>query len=815
MRRLPTLIAVIIPLTLFAQNPGDSGYKMPPKKIAEVVDAPPTPQASVSPDGNWLLLMQAPALLTVADLSQPELKLAGVRFNPDTHDQSRLLYYTSLMLVRVNNGNTFTVRDLPPNPRMRFVTWSPDSAHIAFTLSTRAGVELWVADTSNASARRVSFLILNQSLPRRPYEWMPDSKSLVVRSVPSQSAPPEASRTPTGPAVQESRGRKAAARTYEDMIRNESDAALFEYHMQSKVAIVPLRGQPSPIGATAMIIRAEPSPDGRYLLVETIHRPFSYTVPAYRFPNRIEIWSTSGQTLRLIADNPLADQVPIDFDAVPTGPRDADWRSDKPATAFWVEAQDEGNPRKDVPFRDALFVLSDPFSGAAQKLMDLPLRYDGVKWGTDDLALVDSRRFKDRKEQMWRIYPGATRTPFLVYDRSYEDRYGDPGEPVTRRNASGQEVLRISADGHTLYFIGEGASPEGARPFVDRVDINTKNATRLFRSLAPYYELPVDVLDARGQMIMTRRESVTDPPNWFVRDLRKGSPRALTSLPNPTPQMAKVKKEVIHYKRDDGLDLNGTLYLPPGYDPQRDGRLPVLMWAYPAEFKSASAAGQVTTSPYRFTRATGTGSPTVFVLRGYAVLDNPTIPIVGEGDKEPNDTYVDQLVAGAKAAVDELVRRGVGDRDRMAIAGHSYGAFMTANLLAHSDLFRAGIARSGAYNRTLTPFSFQAEERTYWQARDTYTTMSPFNYADKITEPLLLIHGIDDDNTGTFPIQSERLYAALSGLGGTVRLVMLPKEAHGYRGRESVMHVLWEMDQWLDKYVKNAKPRESSERKVE
>jgi dipeptidyl aminopeptidase/acylaminoacyl peptidase len=807
MRRLLVLIAAAVPFALFAQAPSDTGYKMPPKEIAEVVDAPPTPQASLSPDGNWLLLMQQPALLTIADLSQTELKLAGVRFNPDTHDQSRLIYNTSLKLVRVSNGDVRPIGGLPPNPRMRFVTWSPDSAHIAFTLSTRAGVELWVADTSNATAHRVSFLILNQSLPRRPYEWMPDSKSLVVRSVPLQSAAPEPPRTPSGPAVQESRARKAAARTYEDMLHNESDAALFEYHMQSKVAIAPLQGQAAPIGATGMIMRAEPSPDGRFLLVETIHRPFSYTVPVYRFPNRIEIWSMSGQLVRQIADNPLADQVPIDFDAVPTGPRDADWRADKPATVFWVEAQDEGNPRKDVPFRDAIFALSDPFSATAAKLMDLPLRYGGVEWGTDELALVDSRRFKDRKEQMWRIHPGGTSAPMLLYDRSYEDRYGDPGEPVTRKNASGQDVLRIGTDGHTLFFIGDGASPEGARPFVDRVDVNTKNATRLFRSDAPHYELPVDVLDTRGQMIMTRRESVTEPPNWFVRDLRKGSPRAVTSIPNPTPQMANVKKEVIRYKRDDGLDLNGTLYLPPGYDAQRDGRLPVLMWAYPAEFKSASAASQVTTSPYRFIRASGTGSPVVFVLRGYAVLDNPTIPIVGEGEKEPNDTYVDQLVAGAKAAVDELVRRGVGDRDRMAIAGHSYGAFMTANLLAHSDLFRAGIARSGAYNRTLTPFSFQAEERTYWQAREIYTTMSPFTFADKINEPLLLIHGIDDDNTGTFPIQSERLYGALSGLGGTVRLVMLPKEAHGYRARESVMHVLWEMDQWLDRYVKNAKPQ--------
>ena len=371
-------------------------------------------------------------------------------------------------------------------------------------------------------------------------------------------------------------------------------------------------------------------------------------------------------------------------------------------------------------------------------------------------------------------------------------------------NSFGKPQLLWGKLPHSLFFIGEGASAEGVRPFLDRLDLDTKKTTRLFRSEGPVYEMPVTL--ANG-LLITRRESPSDPPNWFARDLAKKTSRALTTLPNPTPQMAAVSKELIRYKRADGLDLNGTLYLPPGYDAKRDGPLPVLMWAYPAEFKSAAAASQVTTSPYRFIRIPPGGSPLVFALRGYAVLDNPTIPIIGEGNREPNDTYVEQLVAGAQAAVDELVRRGVGDRDRMAISGHSYGAFMTANLLAHSDLFRAGIARSGAYNRTLTPFSFQAEERTYWQAPEIYTKMSPFTYADKIKAPILLIHGMEDDNTGTFPIQSERLYAAISGLGGTARLVMLPKEAHGYRGRESIMHVMWEMDQWLDKYVKSATKR--------
>jgi dipeptidyl aminopeptidase/acylaminoacyl peptidase len=799
---LPILLLVAFPL--FAQ------YKMPPKEIADVVDAPPPPFTTLSPDGKWILVQNVPPLLTIEDLSRPELKLAGIRFDPERHDQSRVTYATSLALARVADGTSQSIGGLPSPARIRFPVWSPDSMRIAFTLSTANGAELWVADAATAHARRVSSLLMNQTLPRRPFEWMPDSRTLIVRTVQaSRTAAPEAPRTPSGPVVQESRGRKTPASTYEDMLKDESDAALFEYHMQSALMRVPLDGEPQPIGAAAMIVRHAPSPDGRFLLVESIHRPFSYRVPFSRFPRRIEVWSASGQLVKQIADLPLADRVAIDFDAVPVGPRDAEWRGDKPATVAWVEAQDEGNPRKEAAVRDRVVTLADPFTGAAATLVDLPMRYDGVAWGTDDVALVEARRWKDRHTQTWRVHPNGGATPELIVDRSFEDRYGDPGTPEMRRNAAGQTVLRL--DGNAIYLFGDGHSAEGSRPFIDRFDLTTKKATRLWRSEGAVYEAPVALLDDGGTRAVTRRETPTEPPNMFVRDLKSGALRQVTKIANPTPQMAAVKKELIRYKRADGVDLNATLYLPPGYDAAKDGPLPVLMWAYPAEFKSAAAASQITTSPHRFVRASAAGSPIVFVLRGYAVLDNPTIPIVGEGTREPNDSYVEQLVAGAKAAVDELVRRGVGDRDRMAISGHSYGAFMTANLLAHSDLFRAGIARSGAYNRTLTPFSFQAEERTYWEAPETYTKMSPFTYADKINEPLLLIHGIDDDNTGTFPIQSERLYAAMAGLGGTVRLVMLPKEAHGYRARESVMHVLYEMDAWLDKYVKNApKPTTAS-----
>jgi dipeptidyl aminopeptidase/acylaminoacyl peptidase len=828
-RSLRILFLVVVAAAALAQPA--TKYQMPPKPLADLIDAPAFPAAIDSPDSQHLLLAEPPPLLTIADLAEPELKLAGVRFNPQTHDQPRALYFKKLTLVTVADGKKTEVTGLPDSPRVRHIAWSPDGKRIAFTVSMPSGVELWSAGL-DGHASRVGTAILNLTLPGAPFHWLPDNSSFIARLTPTERPPvPEVERIPEGPVVQETSGRKAGVRTFEDLLKNESDAALFDWHSQSEVMRVGLDGTVTGIVHFGPVINATPSPDGKWILVETLHRPYSYNVPYYRFPTLVEVYGMDGLRYRTITDLPLAEDVPIDFDAVRTGPRDVEWRDDKPATLVWAEAQDKGNPRLEAPFRDKLFTLSAPWNDPQPPLLaSLPMRYNNIDWGGDDLALITMSRWRDRKSQTIAIQPGnPAAAPRTIFDRSSEDRYGDPGRPVLTHTPFGTQVLKRS--GSSIYLIGLGASPEGDRPFLHKFDLTSLKATRLFRSAAPSYEQPLVILDSRGadvssahaasaalsrgqadetsappQLILTRRESVTDPPNYFVRNLRNNTTRALTQIANPVPQLSSVTKELIHYKRADGLDLSGTLYLPPGYDQKRDGPLPVLLWAYPEEFKSAKAAAQVTGSPYRFTRP-GALSALPFLVRGYAVLDNPSIPILGEGNKEPNDTYVDQLVAGAKAAVDELVRRGVGDRDRMAVGGHSYGAFMTANLLAHSDLFRAGIARSGAYNRTLTPFSFQAEERTFWEAPETYMTMSPFRYADKIKAPILLIHGIDDDNSGTFPIQSERLFQAIKGLGGTARLVMLPYEAHGYRGRESVMHMLWEMDNWLDKYVKNAKPR--------
>ena len=483
------------------------------------------------------------------------------------------------------------------------------------------------------------------------------------------------------------------------------------------------------------------------------------------------------------------------------------WRADAPATLVWTEAQDGGDPRNQSEVRDRVFTLAAPFTAQPTTLIDLNERYGGVQWGDADTALVNSRWFNTRHETRYVVDPSNPGTGRVLIERNYQDRYNDPGFPVTEPNGTGFSVLRMTADGSKVLMSGAGATREGEYPFLGTMDLQSGQSERLWTSASGDYESIVGILDNDARRLVTRRETRNDPPNLYVRNLDAQAPDALTQFPDPAPQLAGMSRQLITYTRADGVQLSGTLYLPAGYDKDRDGPLPLVMWAYPAEFTDAAVAGQVVDTANRFVRPGG--SSHLFLLtQGYAVLDDPSMPIIGRDGAEPNDTYIEQLSASAEAAVNAVVELGVADRDRIAIGGHSYGAFMTANLLAHTDLFRTGIARSGAYNRTLTPFGFQAEQRNYWQATETYNAMSPFTFADKVNEPILLIHGEADDNQGTFPMQSERFYAALKGNGATVRYVVLPLEAHGYRARESVGHTLWETVRWLDQYVKNAGPRE-------
>jgi dipeptidyl aminopeptidase/acylaminoacyl peptidase len=780
-------------------------YKKPPPEILEVLHAPVTPQVSVSPTRDFLMLMEGVRYPPIADLAQPMLRVAGLRINPKTNGPHRDSYLTSLVLVRIADGAEIRVA-LPERARPSLPRWSPDGRHFAFLNTVENGIELWIGETATGRTRRLVEARINAAYGE-PFQWMPDARTLLVQLVPEgRGRPPEPPVIPVGPNVQEGSGRPTPVRTYQDLLRTPHDEAMFEYYARAQLAVVDIAdGRPAYIGSPDIFQTAEPSPDGRYLLVARVHRPYSYLVPHTAFPKEVEVWDRSGRMVYKLASLPLHEHVPIE--GVPTGPREYTWRPTEPATLVWVEALDDGDPRKQVPHRDRVLMLKAPFTGSPIEVLKLEHRFAGLRWGEKGgWAFVSDYDRRRRWVRTFLISPDdPTTAPRLVWSRNMQDRYNDPGTPVLRSLPNGQRV--IQQDGDWIFLIGTGASPEGERPFLDRFHLKTLTTERLFRCDERSYETVIALLRDDGTEVLTRRETPTDPPNYYVRTLSGGlatAMRALTRFPDPTPQLRKITKQLVTYQREDGVQLSFTLYLPPGYT--AGTRLPTVVWAYPIEFTDPAVASQVTGSPHRFLTIQGP-SPLFFVLAGYAVLDNVAMPVVGDPETV-NNTFLEQIVMNARAAIRKAVEMGVTDPDRVGVAGHSYGAFMTANLLAHSDLFRAGIARSGAYNRTLTPFGFQNERRTLWEAPDLYIKVSPLMAAHKINEPLLLIHGEADNNPGTFPIQSERMYHAVRGNGGTVRLVMLPYESHGYVARESVEHVLYEMLAWFDKYVKNAPPRE-------
>ena len=778
------------------------GYQRPPEVIAKLIDAPSTPSVSIDSKAEWMVLMERPGYPSIEDIAAPELRIGGTRINPATNGRSRQNPMTGLSLKNIKTGETFMFTNMPTNPAISNVSWSGDEKKIAFTNTVENGIELWVADIDTKSATRLTGAIVNNANVSA-FEWMPDGQSLIVSTImEGRGNAPLKPRAPKGPVVQETSGAEAASRTYQDLLENPYDEQLFEYYTTVQLQKVDLSGKATKIGEPEIIKGFDVSPDGQYMLVETIQKPFSYLVPASRFPFNYEIWDTNGNMIKLLAEIPLDEVRPKGFDATRMGIRSVSWRADRPATLYWAEAKDGGDPAVKIQERDIVYTQAAPFNSAPTKLASTSLRYGGIVWGDENRAWLSEQWWANRMEKATIIDPTKPgQAGNVLYERPTTDRYNDPGSPMLVKNQYGRNVLKFDKD--DVFMSSVGGSPEGDRPFLSRFNIKTKKQEILFRSEAPYYERPIDIISEKADKIITIRESETEPQNYFIRDLKKGSLTAITEFPHPQPEMIEVNKEIIKYKRADGVDLTAVLYTPAGYDKAKDGPLPVLMWAYPIEYKSVANAAQVRGTPYSFTRVSS-GSPLFWVLRGYAVMADTQFPIIGEGDKEPNDTFREQLVMNAEAAIDAVVELGVGDRNRIGVGGHSYGAFMTANLLAHSDLFAAGIARSGAYNRTLTPFGFQREERSYWEDPDLYNAMSPFMHADKVNEPLLLIHGEADNNSGTFPIQSIRFYNAIKGHGGTARLVMLPEESHGYAAKESILHMLWEMDSWLEEHVKNA-----------
>lgn len=806
MKRTNALLIVLLFVFGTAKAQVDISYQIPPKEILELADAKLAPVVLIDKKAENIVLLYRNRYSSIAELSETELRLAGLRINPVTNIDSRIAYVNNIALMKVGETQQKQVSGLPAEPRLTNFSWSPDETMMAFTHTITTGVELWVLEIATASCTKLTDATLNANIGR-PFSWFDDGKALLVNFLPSDKKTliEKALAIPVGPTVSVSDGKKAQNPTYQDLLKDKADEFNFEQLAQSILFKVDLSGKKSLWKETAMYTQTDFSPNGEYVLVTTIQKPFSYLVTLNRFPSKTIIYDKNGKEIKVLLESPLIEDLPKGNDATKKGMRSINWRNDEPATIYYVEALDEGDPEKDAAFRDEVFMLKEPFTGKPVSLVKTVNRFAGITWGTNEVAIARDRLIKTRNTKTYLFNPSKPgEKPETLFDMSYEDSYKNPGSFITAKNQYGENTLVINGD--KLYLSGQGNSPEGTRPFFDEFNLKTKTTTRLWRADGKEnLESISEVINAPQGVLLTRVESQTVYPNYYIRNtIKRIAPQQITFFENPVKSISGIHKEVIKYKRADGVDLSGTLYLPAGYDMQKKEKLPMILWAYPQEFKDATTAGQVTTSPHTFTLPSY-GTPIFWVTRGYAVLDNAAFPIVGEGKNEPNDTFIEQLVGNAKAAIDAVDQLGFIDRSRVGVGGHSYGAFMTANLLTHSDLFAAGIARSGAYNRTLTPFGFQNEERSYWEAPQVYNTMSPFMNADKMKTPLLLIHGEADNNTGTFPLQSERYFNALKGMGAPVRLVLLPKESHGYSARESVLHVLWEQDQWLEKWVKNKK----------
>ena len=797
------LLGIAVSIVSFAFNPvmAQETWQQPPDPIASMLDTPWYPGVILSPNHQWLVRLHRPLLPPLAELAQPRLQLAGIQIDPIRRSPARAYGFVGLTIQNIATGEQQAIA-LPPSAGIRNLRWSPTGNLLAFTLDQPTGVELWVGDMAAGTAQRLTDPTLNNTYSP-PCGWISDEAGLWCKMVPPEAGtPPLPIAVPQGPRIEQNLGRTAPVRTYTNLLASPADEALFEHYLASVLVRVSLQGDRTPLTEPQLFAAVTPSPDGQWILVRTIQRPFSYQVPARLFPKRISVLNAQGQEVYRVDDLPLADAIPVTFDSVRTGRRLTGWRSDRPATLYWVEALDGGDASQEVESRDAVWQLAAPFDHEPQALWTTTLRFNDILWGDDHLALGIEAWYDTRRVRVWQLDPAASGgAPGLLEDRDYQDRYNAPGQPVTTPGPYHRQVLMQSPDRRSLYLQGRGASPAGVYPFLDRWDLTTQAKTRLWQAADPYYETVTALLNPEGTQLITHRESPQDPPNYWQLDLTTGQQTALTNFADPRPWYRDVTPEVIQYERQDGVQLSATLYLPPGHNPATDGPLPTLLWAYPEEFKSRDVASQVTTAANAFRRPYAY-DPRFLLTQGYAIVMGPSMPIIGEGDLKPNDTYVQQLTQSAEAIAHYLVERGISRRDQLAIGGHSYGAFTAANLLAHTDLFRAGIANSGAYNRTLTPFGFQGEQRPFWDAKDTYLEMSPFTHAAKINEPLLLIHGANDENAGTYPLQSERLYGAMRGLGGTVRWVELPLEGHGYESREAVGHVLWEMHRWLDHYLK-------------
>lgn len=801
MKKISLFLLLLTGVTVQAQE--NVTFQKPSAEILALADYQRPPAVSLSPDKAWVLLSYRPTYKTLEELGQEEIRLAGLRINAKTRISSTENYFHNLRLRAAHDGSEFDIAGLPANALISNVSFSMDSKYIAFTHTNDSGVSLWLVDVANKQAKQMTDYDLNAVITN-PYQWLRSSTGLLISKSPANRAAltDHSKDIPSGPVVSTSGGKISQLRTYQDLLKNPQDEQDFVALATAELYWIDIAGQQKQFLPADMYTQTNVSPDGKYVLVSKLKKPFSYVVPYNSFPQETNVYDIEGKLIKKVNETPLMEIMPKGFSSTRPGKRMLTWRSDKANTLFFVQALDGGDANKQVEYRDEVFTWEFPFDQEPKSLTKVKDRFAGIIWGNDTYALVSSSWYDTRNSKTFVLNPSTGATKLLI-DRNSQDIYSHPGSVHRERNQFGTYSMFVNKD--KTYWVGAGHTKEGEFPFIDELDLKTFKKKRIYTAPASEkQERIAEVVDITKGDILISLQSPKDYPNYYAKNIKSGKIKAVTAIENPFKSLETVHKEVLNYKRNDGVELSGTLYLPAGYDFNKKEKLPLLIWAYPREYKDKATAGQSTANPKEFTFPSY-GSFIYWVSKGYAVLDNAAFPIVGEGKAEPNDTFIPQLVANAEAAINAVDALGYIDRTKVAVGGHSYGAFMTAHLLSNSNLFAAGIARSGAYNRTLTPFGFQSEQRNFWDDPQLYIKMSPFMSADKMKTPMLLVHGAADNNPGTFTLQTERYFQALKNLGAPVRMVILPRESHGYAAQENIFHLLWEQDQFLEKYLKGKK----------
>ncbi len=791
---------VIISIIYFSgiNNLTFSEFKLPSKKIMDVFNAPRS--SYLSPISKTKLAIEYDYLIypTLETISKPFLKLAGKKIDASLNSIVGKRPYHSLRIKNFENDEIYPVTIPKTEYVIEFKT-SQNKKYLSYLSVGKDGIYLNIFSLTTFKHIYKSDFKINNTNNYLAMNWGVDGESMILSIIPNdRGSVPKKTAKDISPLTKESYGKISKVRTYTNLLKSEFDEKLFDYYFTSQMIKLDFKeNKITKLGEPAIFRDFSLSPDGEFYLTKIVQKPYSYSVPSFRFGYKYEIWNSDGLSIKEIISKPVQDQIPTW--GVETGMRYLNWISTENSTLYWAEAQDGGDPKAKVEYRDFLYKFESPFDKNYSLFKKVKERFGGISWFKEKGKYIFSENDYDKEwtiERISDLYDQNFKDRKIL-DISWNDKYGNPGDLLTEKNSRGYDIiLENSGD---LFYKGRGATKKGNFPFVDRVKKDDfKNKERIFLASENSYEIFRGFYNSDFEKLIIRRETKTDPRNYFIHDIRSKTKTKITNYIDHTPEIRKIRKELVTYQREDSLLLSGTLYYPIGYE--KGKKYPLLIWAYPQEYRDASQASQVSGSDNKFT-SFWASSPLYALLDGYIVLHNAAMPVVGDVI-ERNNTFGEQIKMNAKAAIDFLDNKEIIDRERVAVGGHSYGAFMTANLLIYSDLFKAGIARSGAYNRSLTPFGFQSERRSYWEAKDFYNKVSPFMNAEKIKTPLLLVHGQKDSNSGTYPIQSERLFDAIKGNGGTVKLVMLPYEDHGYYARESNLHVIAETMEWLNKYLK-------------